>query len=340
MFPEIARRIGLRQREGIWLAAWLAAVLPVASLVAVAGPPNGTGAASSAKPPTAWQEFGLVEAAPGVFVHLGRHEETAPANRGDIANIGFIVGERCVAVIDSGGSVAVGRALRDAVRAQTAKPVCYVINTHMHPDHVFGNAAFAEAPKRPRFVGSAKLPAALSARAGSYRASLRAALGEAAADSEIVVPGLLVDGELQLDLGGRKLRLRTWPTAHTDNDLTVFDERTGTLWLGDLLFEGRIPSVDGSIKGWLAVSARLRELPVRRVIPGHGALGLPWPAALDRQTRYLEGVVNEVRAAIARGTTLPATVQAADPGLAAGWQLAESYHRRNLTAAYAELEWE
>lgn len=273
-------------------------------------------------------------------MHLGRHEETSPANLGDLANIGFIVGERCVAVIDSGGSLAVGQALLAALRTRTERPVCYVINTHMHPDHVFGNAAFASLPQPPRFVGSYRLPAALAGRAGSYRRSLSAALGEAAAGSSIVPPQLPVDGTLRLDLGGRTLLLQSWPTAHTDNDLTVLDETTGTVWLGDLLFEGRIPSVDGSIKGWLAVLKTLRTLPARQVIPGHGALGLPWPAALDAPTRYLETVVAQVRAAIARGLTLAQTVAAADPAEAADWQLAAAYHRRNVTAAYAELEWE
>lgn len=285
----------------------------------------------------------VVEAASGVFVHLGRHEVTTFANRGDIANIGFIVGEKCVAVVDSGGSLAVGLALKAAVRAKTDRPVCYVINTHMHPDHIFGNAAFADAsdPSDPaRFVGSARLPEALATRGAHYRAALQAALGEAAAGSRAVPPDLLVEGSLRLDLGGRVLILRSWPTAHTNNDLTVFDAATGTLWLGDLLFEGRIPALDGSIKGWLAVIEQLRELPTRQVIPGHGALGLAWPAALDAPARYLEHVAGQVRAALDRGLPLHETVNAADPAEAAGWLLAEYYHRRNVTAAYAELEWE
>ena len=89
-------------------------------------------------------EFALGNPAPGVYVHYGQQAEMSRANLGDIANLGFVVGTRCVAVIDTGGTYAVGHALREAIRRVTAVPICYVINTHGHPDHVFGNPAFAE----------------------------------------------------------------------------------------------------------------------------------------------------------------------------------------------------
>jgi len=276
--------------------------------------------------------------AAGLYVHRGAQADPSPANHGAIANIGFIVGSNCVAVIDTGGSPPVGRALRSAIRAVTPLPICYVINTHVHPDHVFGNVAFEA--DRPEFVGHAKLAAAMQARGRSYVAALKRVLGPDAADATLIAPTRAVTGETELDLGGRTLRLRAWPTAHTDHDLTVFDERTGTLWLSDLLFVERIPVVDGSLRGWLDVLAELKRVPVRHVVPGHGPVRSDWPAAGAAQERYLRHLLVETRAALRAKKTLPEAVATVGSGERGRWLLFDAYHRRNVTAAFAELEWE
>ena len=206
-------------------------------------------------------------------------------------------------MIDTGGSVAEGKALAAAVHEKTDKPIRYVINTHMHPDHIFGNAAFM--PLAPTFVGSARLPEALARNGAHYIEANRPLLGEAlTAEVRIVPPTLLVDDALTLDLGGRKLQLRAWPAAHTDNDLTVLDETTETLFSGDLVFIDHIPALDGSIKGWLAAIDALEKIPAARVVPGHGPASVPWPDALAAERRYLSAVADGVRGLIAEGARI------------------------------------
>lgn len=280
----------------------------------------------------------MKELAPGVFVFNGVTAEQDAHNRGAISNLGFVVGSRCVAVIDTGGSPAVGAALRETVRQKTALPVCYVINTHVHPDHVLGNQAFVA--DKPEFVGHAKLPAALAARGRNYIASAERLMGEAGRGLELVAPARTVSGEDTLDLGGRVVRLRAWPTAHTDNDLTVLDETSGTLFAGDLLFVGHMPVVDGKLLGWIKVNAQLAALDVKRVVSGHGDAGPAWREAFAKQGNYLQALADQTRAAIKAGRKLAQAADEVARDQVGNWELADLFHKRNVTAAYAELEWE
>ena len=285
------------------------------------------------------EAFSVVSIAPGVFYHAGAQAEANKLNHGDIANIGFIVGERCVAVIDTGGSPAVGHALQKAILGTTAKPVCYVINTHMHPDHVFGNSAF----KRPgtTFVAAEHYSEGLAARARTYLDRMRSVLDLPASIDWIVMPDETVEETLELDLGNRKIRLHAWPTSHTNNDLTVFDEKTGTLWLGDLLFVDRVPALDGSITGWLGSVERLHDrTDVRYAVPGHGPPGSDWPRMLDPEIAYLTDIRGGVENALDEGRSLKWAEQHVALDGREDWLLFDDYHARNVSGAYTELEWQ
>lgn len=305
------------------------AVLLSCLLLATADP---AGAAEAALP--------VEEVAPGVFVHVGAHEDFTAGNAGAIANIGFVIGEEAVAVVDTGGSPGEGRRLRAAIARRTDLPVRWIIATHGHPDHVFGNVAFADSD--PHIVGHERLAREMAEKGPAYLDNMRRLLGPASEGTAVVPPdrGVPPGSTFEIDLGGRVLRLDAWPTAHTAADLTALDVESGTLFAGDLLFMERLPVVDGSLLGWLAVMDRLETLPARQVVPGHGPARADWPAALGPQRRYLEALRDMVRAAIADGMGLAE----ASAGLALpegpAWLLSEENHPRNVIASYTELEWE
>lgn len=278
------------------------------------------------------------EIAPGVFVHQGVHEEFGEHYHGDIANIGFIIGEEAVAVVDSGGSYQVGLALRAAIRARTDKPIRYVINTHVHSDHIFGNAAFEQ--DGAEFIGHAQLPRAMRLRAETYEANLSAMLGAAAQGSRMVMPTRTVEKERLIDLGHRRLRLVAWPAAHTDHDLTVLDERSGSWWLGDLLFVDRTPSVDGDVPGWLRVMDDLSVMPAARVIPGHGPVVTDKNTFIGKQRRYLQVLLDDLRKAIAAGLPMTEAIALAARSERGHWRLFDNTNRRNASLLYPMLEWE
>jgi len=294
-----------------------------------------TAAQVGAEPST---PLSVAEVAPGVHVHTGLVEDWSPESGGDVANLGFVVGSRCVAVIDTGGTPQLGVRWRAAVERATRLPVCFVFDTHAHPDHVLGNAAFAGPDTR--FVASAKFNAAMAAREPYFLRALERDFGISVAHDAMVYPTLAVDGTREFDLGDRVLVAQSWPTSHTDNDLTVYDRNTRTLFASDLLFVQHIPVVDGKLRGWLRTMPQLERMDAALVVPGHGPTGSGGPDAWKPQQEYLEALLRQTRAALKSGKTLSQAVDSVAVEAASRWQLAERFHRRNVTAAFAELEWE
>jgi quinoprotein relay system zinc metallohydrolase 2 len=281
----------------------------------------------------------LAPIADGVLSFSSAYALMTEANQGAICNLGAIIGDEAVAVVDSGGSLMEARSFIAAIKTFTEKPIRYAINTHMHPDHVFGNAAFRDIGAK--IVGHHNLPRALSDRQDFYLKRFRDLMGNAAMTGvEIVAPSLLVDDRLMLDLGQRKLELRAWKPAHTDNDLTVYDTNSRTLFGGDLVFTHHLPTLDGSLLGWMRQLDELAAIPAARIVPGHGAVSTAWPLDLDAERTYFEVLARDLRKSIADGQVISEAVKTAAQSERGKWELFDEYNERNALTAFAELEWE
>ncbi len=277
------------------------------------------------------------EVAPGIHFRRGVDEDLTAQNGDGIANIGFIVGRDAVAVIDPGGSLIDGERLRAAILQTTPLPIRYVVMSHVHPDHIFGAPAFQQ--DRPQFVSHAKLPQALALREDFYRRRLEQTLGKEHAGGA-VAPTILVQDQAEIDLGGRVLSLTAHGIAHSDCDLSVLDGSTGTLLAADLLFVQRVPSLDGSLRGWLKELAALKSVRARRAVPGHGPTSVDWPSGANDLERYLGVLLRDTKKAIAKGVDLEAAVGQVAQGERSRWKLFDDYNGHNATQAFKELEWE
>jgi len=284
------------------------------------------------------EAFAVEKVADGVYVHHGKHLDIDTGYQGDICNISFVVGSKGVAVIDTGGSLKTGRQLREAIRKLTPLPVLYVINTHVHPDHIYGNAAFLA--DKPVFVGHDKLANIMELRRDQYAKLNERLLHEDAKGSELVKPTLAVKDRLTLDLGDRKLELSAHPVAHTNTDVSLIDDKSSTLFTGDLLFIERTPVVESDIKGLIAEIEKLKASPARLVVPGHGPVAKDWVGALNDAQRYLNLLLTDVRASIKKNEGMEKAMETAAASEKDKWQLFEIANRRNVNTIYPGLEWE
>ena len=284
------------------------------------------------------EPFNLEQVAEGNYLHKGVHVEFSHSQHDDIANIGFIIGDKCIAVIDTGGSYIVGQQLLLSIREISTLPVCYVINTHVHFDHILGNLAFLN--EKAQFVGHKQLANAVEQNRDFFLNQFQNELGPSPSKESIIGPDILVDKTMELDLGNRLIRLTAYQTAHSTTDLTVLDLNTKTMWAGDLIFRERIPALDGKLKGWLAVLDLLQNQEINLAIPGHGTSSHHWPQAYAAEIFYLSMLLNETRKAISEGQFLEEALNSIGKDEKQEWLLHEQHHSRNISKAFIELEWE
>ena len=257
------------------------------------------------------------------------------ANRGHVANAGFIVGTRGVVVIDTGVSHSYGERMIEAIRAVTDRPVALVVVTHAVQEFVFGISAF-EAIGAP--VGAHRATVDLMrARCAHCLENLRPLLGEELHGSRLVLPGVVWDGPVAIEAGGETIELLHFGWAATPGDIAVFHRASGTLFAGGLASAGHVPEIrDCDFSGWQAALAALARLPVRHVVPGFGQPGDA--RVLANTAQYLATLDAQARSLYARMPSLVEALEHAALPAYARWAAYAQNHRRNVLHRYLQLE--
>jgi len=214
---------------------------------------------------------GLTKIADNVYSYVGV-KKASPANSFG-ANAGIVIGRDGIVVIDTLISAKeAGRFIKD-IRAVSDKPIRYVINTHSHLDHTFGNVEFARlgavivshvnGRKNMQINGEANLK-----KASAYGLSEKEMEG-----TRITYPTLTFSEKMQIDLGDQILELVYDGPSHTDDSIYVYLPNKRILFAGDILFTDYYPNIaDGDLAGWTKTLDSVAALDVAKIIPGHGPL--------------------------------------------------------------------
>lgn len=244
---------------------------------------------------------GLTKIADNVYSYVDV-KNAAPANSYG-ANAGIVVGRDGVVVIDTLISAKEAKRFMNDIRAITAKPVKYVVNTHYHLDHAFGNAEFAKLGAV--IISQAKDKKALAAN-GEAALKNAGKYGLTDADMEgttISIPHLSFTDRMEIDLGDLRVELIAAESSHTGGSLFALVPERKVVFAGDVLFTGYHPYMaEGDIKGWLAALDVLAKLPATAIVPGHGPLSTAkdvkdmkaYIVLFDKKARRLAAKSNDI----------------------------------------------
>ena len=283
--------------------------------------------------------FNLEEVADKIYVHFGFQEDANKINKGDISNIGFIVGDKSILVIDTGGTPSIGEALYKKINDISGLPISYVVITHSHPDHYFGTNVFIN--ESIDIIGHSKLQRSLDANFEFYK-NLQLVNTRDQSVKEFknfkITKFVNVEKNLTIDLGNRIVEIKAWQSGHTDNDLSIFDKKTKTLWTENI-FIRRTPSIRASVKGWKKNLEETSKMDVNLIIPGHGPVKKK-NEALRPMLSYFNRLIDNTRKFHKNNLSLSKAIETFPSKNIENWLLYNIYHPSNITKVYTELEWE
>jgi glyoxylase-like metal-dependent hydrolase (beta-lactamase superfamily II) len=269
-----------------------------------------------------------------VYVLLGPIQHANRVNQGYMINSTVIVGNKGVILVDSGGSVEVGRHIAKAVRRITGKPVTHVVNTHHHGDHYLGNGAFEGAT----FISSEMCRKMVLETGPEWLGIMEHDIGRKLPGTKPLAAVVTYPEGARAESVIDGVRIVFWVPrgSHTVGDLMVYLPDDRILVAGDVLANQIVPTFqDGNVKNWIGTLGEIRALDAAAFVPGHGDLmTLNDVGALrDAMIRFHAGV----KEGFANGRDEGEIRKSLD--LAAWNKLERSYMiGRNINRAYLEIE--
>ena len=227
------------------------------------------------------------------------------------SNTTFLITREGVIVVDTGATPNGAEKVLAEIRKRTKLPLLYTINTNYHGEHTFGNQVFKDS--RAIIAHENVLKSLTGSSAKDYLAYFKTMHIPGMDDTVITPPNMVFKDEMEIFVGGYHLRL-IHVRGNTDGDLFIYIEELKTLITGDLVFNGKVPSMgDAYIEEWISALNVLSDLDAEIYIPGHGAPG--GKHVLIAMKHYLINLKNRVRDQLEKGLSLKETQDVVRPML-------------------------
>ena len=290
------------------------------------------------------------QVADGVYVLAGANGLPDRDNQGRVGNLGFLVGDSGVVVIDTGSSRARGKELLAAIAAVTPLPVKAVLITHPAQEFLFGIAAFTD--RGIPVYAHPDTPRLMRQRCDHCLETLNALLGErrmlgTRLDAPAVLPQALPAFDWQP--GGRALDVHAGPPGAVPGNLWIRDRRTGVVFSGALLSVLRVPAVqDTRPADWQAALQTLLQSDISLVVPAYGPVAarhaaagqVPLADAVSALAGYLAALDRTARQLYQQDVGLAGLGDAGELRDYADWASYPANHRLNVFYRYLQLETE
>jgi len=269
-----------------------------------------------------------------VYCFFGALENISKQNGGNMVNTCFVQTKEGFVVIDSGPNFAYAFQAYAQMQKIAKLPVKYVINTHDHDDHWLGNSFYKE--KDALLIGPLTYEQNI---VPGMQTRMERVLGERLfAGTKIVPLDKVVKNRYGFSLGGKEFVVtKLVNKAHTEGDLVVSIPKEGVLFAGDILFNGRLPSLrDGSILGSIKALDIIDQMNVKVVVGGHGYL-------TDKNTtKMMRGYLTQMKRAILNAldndVSMNEITKKVNMPQYKKFKLYDVLHRRNVLDVYRELE--
>jgi cyclase len=265
---------------------------------------------------------------------FGYSEVMDEHNNGNMSNSCFVNMGTNYIVIDSGPTYSYAFQAYEKMKMIKNLPISYVINTHVHDDHWLGNSYYSELGVQ--IVGSNGFSS--ETRVAITRMQQRIS-PEAFLKTTQVIPLILVENEKLLDVNGTTIHLiNVNKKAHTSADLLVYIPKDKTIFVGDLVFNDRLPSIrDGDLKGWTDTLEVIKSMDVTFIIGGHGKI--VDRTSVDMTYNYIKTLQEEVSTLLEDGEDISDVVNTVVMEKYKDTNFYDSMHRQNVEIAYRMLEW-